>query len=135
MQIIIVTVSLPRRKPAQGGGNQPCSTTEKGLQSTHQFWGNVPKVIQLISDGAVLSPLRVKALVFSCSFQQIPQDPLPCSPTSWIRSLVLWACWNSIKEGPLSASTRCVVDLRGSCPFLSRDCSSLLQIKKKMNFS
>lgn len=135
MQIIIVTASLPRRKPAQGGGSQPCSTTEKGLQGMHQFWGNVPKVIQLIREGAVLSPLRVKALVFLCSFQQIPQDPLTCSPASWIRPLVLRACWNSIKEGPLSASTRCVADLRGSCPFLSRECSSLLHIKKKMNFS
>lgn len=89
----------------------------EGLQSTHQlkgvrtaFWGNLPKVIQLISGRVSLSPLRVKALVFnSCSFRQTPWDPLPCSP-SWIGPWSSVLAGTPINEGPFVVSTHCVID-------------------------
>lgn len=65
-----MTVTLPRGNPAQGGGSQPCVSTEED-----QFWGNVPKGFHLVSDRVLLSPLRVKILAVNCSFQQTSPRP------------------------------------------------------------
>lgn len=71
----LVTVTLPRRKPAQGDGSQPCTSTEEVCRAYISSGGTCPRASSQLVTRVVLSPLRVRILVFNCSFQQTTPRP------------------------------------------------------------